>query len=59
MASDEEEVGKRAANHFKAQKNPEFVKNVAKFAQGNSSSGARPRGHLKSDARRDGGTHKR
>jgi hypothetical protein len=59
MASDRDEVGKRAANHFKAQKSPEFVKNMTKFATGNSKSGGKPQGHLKSDARRDGGTHKR
>ena len=50
---------KREDNHAKAQKSPEFVKNMTKFANGNSKTGATPRGHLKSDARRDGGTHKR
>jgi hypothetical protein len=50
---------RREDNHANAQKNKEFVKNMTKFANGNSKSGGKPQGHLKSDARRDGGTHKR
>jgi hypothetical protein len=50
---------RREDNHAKAQQNKEFFKNMGKFAQGQSKSGAKPRGRLKSDARRDGGTHKR
>jgi hypothetical protein len=50
---------RREDNHAKAQQNKEFFKNMTKFATGNSKSGGKPQGHLKSDARRDGGTHKR
>jgi hypothetical protein len=35
------------------------IKAKADFATGRSQSGAKPRGHLKSDARRGGGTHNR
>jgi hypothetical protein len=60
--SDRNELGGRASNHLKTQNGPNggrFLRDMAKFAQGNGKTGAKPRGHLKSDARRDGGTHKR
>jgi hypothetical protein len=57
--TDNRGLGRREENHTRAQQNPEFFKNMARFAQGQSKSGAKPRGHLKSDSRRGGGTHER
>lgn len=48
---------RREDNHAKWEKDDPkgAIRAKGKFATGNSKSGAKPRGHLKSDARRSGG----